>query len=57
MNNILDLRQLKEKNIYPLGIDFQGKSENGEEISFTNYYMQKMDVLFSVLQVNFTFQE
>lgn len=37
----LDLRQLKEKKIYPLGEDFQGMSEGGDEISFTNYYLQK----------------
>ena len=37
----LDLRQLKEKNIYSLGKDFQGFSENGDEFTFTNYYMQK----------------
>lgn len=37
----LDLRQLKAKKIYPLGEDFRGTSESGEEISFTNYYMQK----------------
>lgn len=37
----LDLRQTGEKNIYPLGEDFRGVSENGDELSFTNYYMQK----------------
>lgn len=37
----LDLRQFKEKNIYSLGKDFQGFSENGDEFTFTNYYMQK----------------
>lgn len=37
----LDIRNLKEKVIYPLGEDFRGISKNGEEISFTNYYMQK----------------
>lgn len=37
----LDIRNLKEKKIYPLGEDFRGISKNGEEISFTNYYMQK----------------
>lgn len=42
----LDLRQLKKKNIYPLGEDFRGKSKSGEEISFTNYYMQKNGMPF-----------
>lgn len=37
----LDIRNLKEKVIYPLGENFRGISKNGEEISFTNYYMQK----------------
>lgn len=37
----LDLRHLKEKKIYLLGEDFRETSQNGEEISFTNYYMQK----------------
>ncbi len=37
----LNLKDLKEKNIFPLGEDFRGKSKAGEEISFTNYYMQK----------------
>lgn len=37
----LDIRNLKEKEIYSLGEDFCGISQNGEELSFTNYYMQK----------------
>lgn len=37
----LNLRNLKEKNIYPLGEDFCGDNPSGEEISFTNYYMEK----------------
>jgi len=41
MNYELDLRCLKEKKIYSLGKDFQGISQNGEELSFTNYYMRK----------------
>lgn len=32
---------LTSKNIYDIGDDFRGTSRNGEEISFTNYYMQK----------------
>ena len=41
VKNKLDLRGLKEKKIYPLGEEFQGRRQNGEELSFTNYYMQK----------------
>lgn len=41
MSYELDIRNLKEKKIYPLGEDFRGVSKSGEEISFTNYYMQK----------------
>ncbi len=37
----LNLRNLREKNICALGKDFRGVSENGEELSFTNYYMLK----------------
>lgn len=32
---------LFEKNIYDIGDDFRGTSKSGDEISFTNYYMQK----------------
>ncbi|MCI8442006.1 MAG: beta-galactosidase [Provencibacterium sp.] len=41
MRYSLDLRHLKEKEIYPLGEDFRQKNRNEEEISFTNFYMQK----------------
>ena len=37
----MDLRNLKRKNIYPLGENFHGVSKSGEEFSFTNYYMMK----------------
>lgn len=37
----LSLQDFTAKNIYPLGGDFRGKSKEGEEISFTNYYMEK----------------
>lgn len=37
----LSLQNFTTKNIYPLGGDFRGKSKEGEEISFTNYYMEK----------------
>lgn len=37
----LSLRGLTAKNIYPLGEDFRGRSKDGTELSFTNYYMEK----------------
>lgn len=37
----LNLENIKEKEIRPLGEDFKGTSAGGEEISFTNYYMMK----------------
>lgn len=36
----LDLTDHKEKKIFPLSEKFRGKDPNGNEISFTNYYMQ-----------------
>ena len=41
MSGEMNLRDLKGKEIYSLGEDFRGRSKNGEEISFTNYYMMK----------------
>lgn len=41
MENIISLKNVKEKNIYDLGDDFRGRSISGDEISFTNYYMEK----------------
>lgn len=41
MKSQLSLKNIKPKNIYPLGNEFKGKNSLGEEISFTNYYMQK----------------
>jgi hypothetical protein len=41
MSNQLDLRNVKQKNIYALGEDFRGSNQEGTEISFTNYYMEK----------------
>lgn len=41
MRYTLDLRNLKDKSIYPLGEDFRGTSKSGEEIALTNYYMTK----------------
>lgn len=46
MSYELDLRHLKEKKIYSLGENFKGRSEKGEELSFTNYYMMKNGVPF-----------
>ncbi len=41
MDYKLNLENIKEKEIRPLGEDFKGTSAGGEEISFTNYYMMK----------------
>lgn len=41
MRSELDLRNLKKKEIYSLGENFRGENGKGEEISFTNFYMQK----------------
>lgn len=41
MTYTLDARDFKEKNIWDLGQEFSGKTPLGEEISFTNYYMQR----------------
>lgn len=37
----LSLQNLTAKNIYSLGENFCGKSKDGTELSFTNYYMEK----------------
>ncbi|MGN0322076.1 MAG: beta-galactosidase [Oliverpabstia sp.] len=42
----LKLNQIIEKNIYDLGEEFRGSNGAGEELSFTNYYMQKNNVPF-----------
>lgn len=41
MKHSVELTNFTPKNIYPLGKDFSGKNPEGEEISFTNYYMEK----------------
>ncbi|MCD7737816.1 MAG: beta-galactosidase, partial [Lachnospiraceae bacterium] len=46
MNYQLSLEQVKPKKIYTLGEDFRGRNKDGEELSFTNYYMQKNGVPF-----------
>ena len=37
----LDITNVREKEIYLLGDDFRGLSKSGEELAFTNYYLQK----------------
>lgn len=39
MENKIDLRSLKPKEIYPLGGKFSGTAPDGRELGFTNYYM------------------
>lgn len=51
----LSLKNVKEKNIYPLGDDFKGISKTGEEISFTNYYMKKNGIPFFGISGEFHF--
>ena len=41
MENRLSLKNLSKKNIYDLGENFAGSNADGEEISFTNFYMMK----------------
>ncbi len=40
MSYVLDLRNLKGKNIYSLGESFEGVSPKGTNLGFTNYYME-----------------
>lgn len=35
----IDLTNVKEKQIFPLGSNFRGVNPNGNELGFTNYYM------------------
>lgn len=39
MNYRINLKNIKSKNIYPLGEKFYGKNPNGNTLEFTNYYM------------------
>ncbi len=55
MNYQLSLEHVKPKKIYPLGENFRGKNKNGEELSFTNYYMQKNGVPFFGVSGEFHF--
>ncbi|MCR4729155.1 MAG: beta-galactosidase [Lachnospiraceae bacterium] len=41
MHYSLDISKVNNKEIRPLGTDFRGKSKNGDEISFNNYYPEK----------------
>lgn len=41
MENRISLENFTEKNIYSLGKDFQGDSQDGTRLSLTNYYMEK----------------
>lgn len=41
MEHRMSLQDVTAKNIYPLGDDFRGRSVDGTELSFTNYYMEK----------------
>lgn len=41
MGYTLSLKDLPSKDIYPLGDDFRGKNNAGDELAFTNYYMTK----------------
>lgn len=54
MGYTLDLQKLPEKQIYPLGEEFRGSNQN-EEISFTNYYLQKNERPFFAVSGEFHF--
>ena len=41
MSTIIDARKLIQKDIYQLCEDFLGKSPCGEELSFSNYFLQR----------------
>lgn len=51
----ISLENITEKKIYPLGEDFHGISKSGEEISFTNYYMEKNGKPFFAVSGEFHF--
>ena len=40
MVHMIDLRQVRPKKIYPLDSRFRGKRPDGQELSFTNYYLE-----------------
>lgn len=41
MEYSMSLQNFTAKNVYPLGENFRGKSKDGTELSFTNYYMER----------------
>ena len=41
MKEIMDLREVPPKKVYPLGPDFEGVSPAEGKLSFTNYYMER----------------
>lgn len=51
----LSLKGLAPKKIYSLRDDFRGRSDNGEELSFTNYYMMKNEKPFFGISGEFHF--
>ena len=51
----LSLQNMTAKKIYPLGEDFRGKSKDGTELAFTNYYMEKNGRPFSGVSGEFHF--
>lgn len=53
MENRLSLKNLSKKNIYDLGENFAGSNADGEEISFTNFYMMKNKRPFFGVSGNF----
>lgn len=40
MDHLLNLKDFKKKEYYSLGKNFEGYSNNGDKLDFTNYYMQ-----------------
>jgi hypothetical protein len=55
MSNQLNLKNVKPKSIYVLGDEFKGSNPNGDEISFTNYYMEKNGAPFYAISGEFHF--
>ncbi|WP_081332903.1 beta-galactosidase [Eisenbergiella tayi] len=51
----LSLENINAKTIYPLGKNFSGRNNKGEQISFTNYYMQKNEKPFFGISGEFHF--
>lgn len=51
----LPLQNVMPKNIYSLGENFRGKSKDGTELSFTNYFMEKNGTPFFGISGEFHF--